>query len=234
MARTLMLVSSPKGELADETDEDLLLRMAMKEEDPESARSAFTEFHRRHVGYLIGVCKRYSGVLGGMEGVKDLVEDTLLRVYGGAITFKGCFTKDHDEIRRRVRGWMGKIATNLFIDYRRQDHCKEIPHDPNDLSALLETDKSVQPSDPLSLKQQRVIEEALECLSDRERDVILTTFAFHRVGQDHQRLPNDAAEALANRCSTTSENIRQIRKRAYEKILNYIAQHENKPDQNQP
>jgi len=64
--------------LTDETDADLLVYMAMADEDPDSARAAWEAFYLRHVEYLYRVCLRaYGDVLGGEAGAADIVAETL-------------------------------------------------------------------------------------------------------------------------------------------------------------
>ena len=68
----------------------------------------------------------------------------------------------------------------------------------------------------------KLIEQALETLSDREQDVVLETMYYYRYGEEYQRLPNAVSAGLVMQLDTTPENIRTIRSRAMRKIKEYV------------
>ncbi len=68
------------------------------------------------------------------------------------------------------------------------------------------------------------LQEALASLTEREREIILIT-AQHSVDGKQLRLPQDVLDGLCKRLETTKENIRTIRKRAYNKIKKYVETH---------
>jgi RNA polymerase sigma factor (sigma-70 family) len=76
------------------------------------------------------------------------------------------------------------------------------------------------PSSPSA--NRKLLDEAIDSLSEKEQRVLRTTFQYYQPGKQHQRLPNDVAEDLAKELGTTSDNVRQIRHRALEKIKEYI------------
>jgi DNA-directed RNA polymerase sigma subunit (sigma70/sigma32) len=57
-----------------------------------------------------------------------------------------------------------------------------------------------------------------EALDERERDVLRVTFHWHDPERDHQKLPEEAVEELARRWNLKPDNIRQIRRRALQKL----------------
>ncbi|MEO5728227.1 MAG: sigma factor-like helix-turn-helix DNA-binding protein, partial [Byssovorax sp.] len=63
----------------------------------------------------------------------------------------------------------------------------------------------------------RRMSEALDQLSERERDVLRVSALHYRAGE-HQRLPNADSAELAGRWGTTNDNIRAIRVRAMKKL----------------
>ena len=64
--------------------------------------------------------------------------------------------------------------------------------------------------------------EALDTLSEKERDVLIVWAEYYRFGNKYQRLPDDISSSLAGRWNTTPENVRQIRKRAIDKIKKHV------------
>jgi DNA-directed RNA polymerase sigma subunit (sigma70/sigma32) len=72
----------------------------------------------------------------------------------------------------------------------------------------------------------KVIREALATLSERERHVLRVTADWYQPDRVHQRVSKSEMSALARQLQTTAVNIRQIRKRAIDKIRDYIRSHE--------
>ena len=65
--------------------------------------------------------------------------------------------------------------------------------------------------------------------ADKEQMVIRVTFQWYRPGKPHQRLPNDVVADLAETLQTTSENLRQIRRRALIKIREFLLEQPRTP-----
>ncbi len=55
-------------------------------------------------------------------------------------------------------------------------------------------------------------------LTEREQDVLRTTFHWHDPTREHQKLPEAVLADLVQRWNTTPDNIRQIRSRALKKL----------------
>lgn len=200
----------------DENDAELLLFMSMENDDPAAAREAWAEFYERHAEYLQAVCWRaYADFLNGEAGVGDLVAETFRRAFERAATFSCEESADPDAIRRRVRAWLARIAERLCKDMlRRRGRLGLFPLDQDALEQIPEP--AAEPVVPgTDLERVQV---ALNQLSEREQLVIRVTFQWYQPGREHQRLPNDVVDELANALGTTPENLRQIRRRALERI----------------
>jgi RNA polymerase sigma factor (sigma-70 family) len=213
---TIVQNQSSKAAFSTDTDEELLFYTSLRGEDPENAQAAWAAFYQRHVAYLHGICRRrYGRILG--DGVQDLVQDTFIKVFDRASTFTNDGIADPDRARRRVRAWIGRISQHLFLDRFRQQPPVEPVESPDDLPAPPAL--SPEPS-----REELLIGQALDELSDREQDVLQVTAEWYCEGQT-QRVPNDIMEALALRWNTTAVNIRQIRHRATLKVKDYLCSH---------
>jgi RNA polymerase sigma factor (sigma-70 family) len=208
--------------LSAETDDDLLVFITWKKDDPETACEAWAEFYRRHVDYLFGVCyKAFWKTLKSRDRVSDLVTDTFKRVYEHADSFKPSGVKDAEAMRKRVRAWLGTIARRLFLDrlpptdnqpaecQLEQDHWQNIPQP----EAAEESDSEL--ITVVKTAYQKV-------LTEREQEVIRVTLHWYDPSSDHQRLPNEVAAELAKHLGTTPENLRKIRERALAKLKEEI------------
>src|SRR6185312_4444759 len=89
-------------DLSQETDEDLLVYMTMREDDPLVANEAWAEFYQRHVNYVYEICRGVCrGILAG-SGPEDLAQLTFIRACERANTFKSAAINDPDMLRLRV------------------------------------------------------------------------------------------------------------------------------------
>src|ERR1700683_2528589 len=98
-----------------ETEQDhhgdvaLLRQMAGDDGGGATAQCAWAEFYRRHARYLLRVCHRaHHNILGDL-GVSDAVQDTLIRAFHRAGTFRADDSLDADAQSRAVRAWLGAI-----------------------------------------------------------------------------------------------------------------------------
>lgn len=202
------------------SDAELLERVSARASDPRSARAAEADFYERHVRYLYGVLMtrmRRPLALSGRE-VEDLVQETFFRAFARASTFNAGDATSEDNERRRTRAWLGRIAQRLLADWLAD--MREVSASP-----FLETLAEPEAGPPSSRSPKlRLMREALETLTERERDVLRVAALYFRPGEEHQRLPNEVSQELANRWQTNNENIRAIRSRATKKLKEYLDQ----------
>ena len=199
-----------------------MVYMSMSDDDATAAQDAWAEFYGRHVNYLHAVCVRaYGDVLNGDTGVGDLVAEAFRRAFRGAHLFRADDGEDPVRQRRRSRAWLGRIAQRLFQDTLRRRRRLETVH--LDTAAW---QQMPEPETPQSTDGEVVarVREALSQLSAKEQTVIRVTFQWYQPGKTHQRLPNDVAADLAGSLQTTPENLRQIRRRALQKIRRFLGE----------
>ena len=207
MALLLLLMTS--GDL---NDAALLLRIATESTTPRG-RDAQTELYQRHAPYLRAVLAKRSAKLLELarQTADDLVQDTFARAFERAHTFDAAGITDPDRLRQRTRGWLGAIAQRLLADVLarpREDHLPSA-----ELASPQAAEEPITDSPALS-----AVVEALATLSEREQDVLRVSALYHRVGDEHQRLPNAVASELAQRWGVSPENVRAIRSRAMKKL----------------
>lgn len=208
-----------KALLQSKTDEELLAYLDSSGIERGLIDFAFGEFYSRHARYLHFICKRDYQTTLGEEGVRDLVQETFIRVYEKASTFKTDGITDKDKLTLRTRGWLRRIAANLFLSKRRdQTSVPEILPG----SDLLESVVESHPNDeevPQESPEMALIKEALLTLSEREREIMQTAYQWYEPGK---KLPSHIIDELTERYKTTPENIRKIRSRARQKIEAYL------------
>jgi len=210
---------------ANDSDEDLLFYMSLRSEDPTAAQDAWEEFFFRHREYVMGVCRRFQRTLGDL-GVEDFTQNTLVRAFEKAYTFKPLGCKDTGQSRARIRGWLGQIANNLFFSSLRRQPKISFVDEPRAGVPETSTQDEACPESPNS-NRCSLLRKALGTLSEREREVLLASFAWYEPGVGCQRMPSEELKVLMDRYDTTAVNIRQIRTRALDKLEQYIASHGN-------
>ncbi|MFN0157049.1 MAG: RNA polymerase sigma factor [Bacteroidota bacterium] len=216
--------ASAQVSFGEDTDEELLFYMALREEDPVSAREAWSTFYTRHVRYLFFICRRTYGEMLGESGVEDLVGTTFLRVYEEANTFKSGNVTNPEDLRKRARAWLGRIAENLRRDsFRRQPTLVLVEDDDKsvDWGNTSIEDATLDNESP----QVQLLAEALATLSEKEQHILRITALWYRPGEENQRLPNQVVKELCAHLQTTPVALRQTRSRAIAKLKQYIESH---------
>jgi RNA polymerase sigma factor (sigma-70 family) len=211
----------PGLQVDQDSDEDLLVFISWQEDQPDVAKAACSEFYQRHLKYMFAVIKRAFGEELGQHGVEDMVNETFIRVFEKANTYKACGESCLDRQRKNVRAWMGAIAMNLCRDhFRHPDTQLTLVDDWGDDEAARQRPREDSPT-RLS-DDMKCVHEAMNLLSENEQSVTRVTMAYWKADSESQRLPNDVAADLARSLDTSSENIRKIRERAMKKLRESI------------
>ena len=200
--------------------------MAMKDDDLESARDAYTEFHARNKEWLYGIVRKshYHKLIGREQDIGEVVQGALVKAYYNANSFRVREIGDRDKSRWEARRWLVGIARNEVAELLRGRKNTPETSLPPDFDETFATPEGWDETDS---EEQIKVTNALEQLSEREQDVIRTTFLYQKPGVEYQRLPNDVCKELAERLGLTAPHIRTIRKRAMDKI--YLALGVEKP-----
>jgi RNA polymerase sigma factor (sigma-70 family) len=211
MLPSLLMVTVPQ----EPSDADLFARIVAAE-PPDWARPAKQELYQRHAGYLYTVLSRKAHRLLSACGwsPEDLLHETFARAFERAPSFHEAPGLGPDQERRRTRAWLGRIAEHLLADSLRS--LREI-------ATSSDVEEIPDPGPPSSGSAgTRWVQEALDLLTERERDVLRVSAMYLRVGESHQRLPNQVAQELAARWGTTNDNVRAIRHRALNRVREYV------------
>ena len=230
--------------LIESNDKQLMAQMARRGEDASTAKiakKALWEIERRHGESVLKYCLYL--VRGNFDAgmARDLLHDTFVKIYDKAGTYKGDGIDDPKELSRLTRGWIKRIAHNLYIDMVRQQLVADKLID-------FERDEAIEAlrwrieaalvlmSDAEEAKQMNETDDAgatremhIECMSNalnevatvRERDILMVT-AMEYFTEKKRR---DALRAVEDAYRITSDNRRHITKRARVKLENHTAAH---------
>ena len=209
-----------ESEFVKESDADLLTLISWRAEDDEGARGAWRELYHRYFKLLGQICMTRFGSQLGEQGVEDLVNDTLLRVYdGGADSFK-TIENDPVKLRHHIGAWMSQIALNIFRMRLRGDG--RLP-----MVQVEEFEFPVEEPTPLSeerAEQCEQIRDILDKLQPRERDILLARFSNYHRSKGKQQFEPDVLERLSEEWGITKDYVRQIFHRTMRKAKEQLSQ----------
>jgi len=207
--------------ISGESNERLLNLMAESNNDLALAGQAFSEFYDRHRDYVFRVaCKAANGLLDDDEK-SDLVQETFIRAYRKAHTFKGKAFDDVTQERRWARAWLGRIANNLLIDnLRKRKGALFLSYDDEQVKSEAEWKRAVAGLPKSS--EHRLVQEALEQITEKERQILRLAALNHSPGDKELRIPDSDLDELAKTYNVSKASIRQTKKRAKEKVRKYL------------
>ena len=151
---------------------------------------------------------------------EDVVQETFQKVFHNASTFAAppeLNRQDPVEVRRYVRAWLCQIAQNCFNDLCRSNLSQLRVYDP---SLLDRRQANVPKKDdsPQSKQLQIFLEILASDFKDRELDILITSYQYWDFANDCPELPPQVIEKICNQYHIKSPTIRQIRKRAIDRL----------------
>jgi DNA-directed RNA polymerase specialized sigma24 family protein len=187
-----------------------LLRL-MQAGDQDLVRDAQQEFHKRHYGYLLNVLRPYAEGHGSVVvGPDEFALRTLLKAFNKSRTFEDT-GENGEDTDRKVRAWLGRIANSLALDELRKQH-RQLNCVP--LNGWDETRDKPVPSEvpdinPTNPEALNALKEALDRLSERDRDVLMTYANSGIRTPNGRELSKEDREALELRTGYSRSCIRQ-------------------------
>lgn len=200
------------------TDEDLFFLMSLKDEDEAEAQEAFRIFYEKNKRLLWYLCYSVCNKLD-ISNVEELAKcvfnNTMTSIYEHPT---------YDAGKSKLTTWMSRIAyhetLDLIADFKINDTKKNVPLNEKIAEAIPE----VEEFSDIETPEKKLLSEALNQLHDRDREILLTCMMYKEM---NKHIPDEILLELSNKYSTTNVNIRQIRKRALDKVKAYITSNSN-------
>lgn len=196
-------------------DEDLFVMMSFRKDNEEEAKEAFLVFYTRYKHLLWALCYKVCtklNVNNGKEFAKYIFSNTMISIYN---------SPTYDSSKGKLSTWMSRIAYHEALDLIKEhnisDNNKSVPLNDDMLAITQNEDDVVEYNTP----QKKILEDAINLLSEKDREILLTCI-MHQEEKKH--LSDGVLRELCNRYDTTSENIRQIKKRALDRVKSHITQ----------
>jgi len=172
------------------------------------------------------VCRNCcSGFDNSNELAKDIFQNTFLKVYNKAYTFK-LKNEEKTNISADIKAWLSRIAKNELINFLRKNPDEKLLSNPHRVKTDDLEEKRIENSNEMDdesiLKapsiQKEILDRALGSLSPDERHVLLTYMQYYDPGFPNRHLPEDVLANLCRALNVKSGSIRQIKLRALNKI----------------
>lgn len=207
-----------------ESDEDLLIRMSLQGSEPVAAKSAWSVFYDRHIRYVHGHCwevldKHLHGRYDGKaiwDMAAGLAADVMIRVFQKAETFQLDGRCDPDQMRRRIRAWLGGIAHNITCDW-----LSSRGHE-SGTDAIEEVESHVTDDDDSPDPLRDCVKKLIDALPYKEHAVVLAYMDFYSPRKGGGRISNEESKQLAQSLNLTTASLRQVKRRTFQRLKEEI------------
>lgn len=214
-----------------ETDEDLIELMGMKLDFPKEALEAYGKIYERYWKIMYNIAL---GVTRDEQMAKDLLSDTFNVIYNRASTFKKGKIRNPNNVKLSIQKWMTTIMEHVFYDdfldeaYKQSSESETLQEsyiiEKHNIADRRKTDyddfiEELEDQEVNDLKNGGVqaseqdsenvlkVRAYIENLSERDRDIVLTTYNFY---MPNKYTPTEVLDELEKKWGTTRENIRKI------------------------
>ena len=190
------------------TDELMQVVRENMDSDRERAWNAFGQIYRKYYNILWILCSHYCGD----DSNADLVFGATWKKIWNSPSY------NYKDKKVSFKVWMAKIAKRAWLDLQVKTilgsdaEIPEIQVEPIDYE-LVDEQESLNVN-------EKVLEEALRQLTDKEYDVLMTYMEYDTDKNKH--IPDSVLAVLTTKYQTTPANLRQIKCRALKKVKDYI------------
>ncbi|MCE5223131.1 sigma-70 family RNA polymerase sigma factor [bacterium] len=207
------VAGSKRQAITSYSDEDLFFLMSLKDKEETEAQEAFRIFYKKYDRLLWSLCYSVCSKID-ISNVEELAKcvfnNTMIAIYEHPT---------YDAKKSKLSTWMSRIAyhetLDLISDFKINDIKKNVPLNEKIVEAVPDTEEIIDIETP----EKKLLSEALDQLTDRDREILLTCMMYK---EEHKHTPDEILLELSNKYNTTTVNIRQIRKRALDKVKAYI------------
>lgn len=202
----------------DEIEETLLL-ISERSSEEGAALTAFTNLYKNYSKFLNSVI---SGALKN-SGIYDehvlntVMNNTFYKLYENPLVFS--FPKNTED-DKTFKAWLSVVARNeLKLLLKEYYHSNTSLEESGMEPAIISEELPLEVFESTNIK---VLNDALNTLSERDRHILLTIYLYYEEGKN---TPSSTLDLLCEMYGTTKVNIRKIRERSEKKIIDYFSQH---------
>lgn len=199
--------------------EDILLQLSDKAEQERDAVAAFNLLYRGYSKFLssvISAALRNCGIYDE-HVVNTVLNNTFLIIYEKPLFFSFPPEAVDD---KRFKAWLATVARNelkrLLMEYYSTTVSLAL------VACEPVADSEELPEDVFEGVNFKILNDALNTLSERDKDILMTLYLFYEEGK---KTPSDVLNMICKMHDTTNQNIRKIKERGEKKIAEYFMRH---------
>lgn len=208
-------------------DMELLVRMALVDDNRNDAEAALAEFFRRYQPALIGFAEK-----GGFRALGWNPDDFVLKTFEKAFAKAGAFSApaglSPEKLRLKIQAWLFQIAKNEFLmEFRKAERKLEAPTEA-ERKEEEEAKNAIPEKVPERLdiqvlqNKKAAVRTFLETLPDTDREMLVISMNFYDFQTGKAHIPEEILEGLANSMGMTPESIKTKRARLLGKLKEYL------------
>lgn len=198
--------------------EEILLTISYKEEDNQEALKAFETLYRNYSKILSSIVKVSLKNMGIYDEqlYKSIMNNVFHTIFEKPLSFTVPKNAKNDNC---FKAWLSVIAKNEFKSLIKEYYGKEDSLNENEDYVSEVSESGIN---HLKSKNMKLMDEALNTLSERDKHIMTTLYNYHEEGR---KTPSDVLDYLCKLHSTTKINIRKIKERSEKKIIEFFAKH---------
>jgi len=200
---------------------DLLTMASIDRFDPECI-SAFEEFHRRYKNFVWNIAYTKASSIdkhNAMQVAMVLSQNTFIKIYEKA----DVFVPRSSDINKDCMKWISGIMKNITLQYLQENNKQKAHMVFLEIIPEVEEHSEADELPVVITFERRLLQNALKTLSDKERSILLAWYNFYSEGKVRS-ISKDVKEALAKQFNVKVDSLKQIKKRALNKVKTHIEQ----------
>jgi RNA polymerase sigma factor (sigma-70 family) len=186
--------------------------------------TAKEEFYFRYRSFLLQACRKgCAHFINGEQLADDIFQNTMIKAFNGMSNLFNKLSEGRTESSIHIKAWLSIIAKNELVEFLRKNPDEknlansfrsnyqeiEIPNESSETNEEYISKPSIE---------KETLDKGLATLSEREKDILMTYLLYQNPNEPNRHLPEDVLVSLCNRYNVSSDNLRQIKKRALLKL----------------
>lgn len=184
-----------------------------------------TEFFERYRDYVYkAACRICSSFPDVEDTAVDITQETFIKAFNNLNSFQLPKLEISEKSDKLIKAWLGKIGNNIFFSlYEKRKNFEYINEAYDEIASYDDFDdcQDIEDYNEFNNEFEVKLAKAFEKLSEREQYIILRYANENCIGSG-QHLSQNEIESLCNYYKTNAVNIRQIKKRALDKLKRYL------------
>jgi RNA polymerase sigma factor (sigma-70 family) len=187
------------------------------------------QFFNAFKGYIYKIAiKRCLSFYDSQEMATDITQQTFINAFGKINGFDLSREQDASKHILLIKAWLGKIANNCFnkeyAKRKNQVYLDDLNYRPDD--GEFDMFENLYGGELIEVPNlfRAKLRDAMKGLTDIQRHVIEVYASEGCINDNKKKLSQAAMEFLCTTHETSSDNVRQIKKRTLDKIKKYCLQ----------